>query len=144
MQPGDIRNKTDAKAIVEQRGLDYVRVGLSDVDGIMYGKFRIAAADINPYIAVSAALASGLWGIENRIEPDAPVQGNAYDAKFGEARKLPAALYEAASRLRGSSAATELFGEAFVDHYAATREWEEREFRKHITDWEMDRYFEII
>jgi glutamine synthetase len=84
------------------------------------------------------------WGIENRIEPDAPVQGNAYDANFSEERKLPATLYEAASRLRGSSAAIELFGEAFVDHYAATREWEEREFRKHITDWEMDRYFEII
>ena len=36
------------------------------------------------------------------------------------------------------------FGDAFVDHFAATREWEEREFRKHITDWELARYFEII
>ena len=34
--------------------------------------------------------------------------------------------------------------DAFVEHYAASREWEEREFRKHITDWEMERYFEII
>lgn len=25
-----------------------------------------------------------------------------------------------------------------------SREWNEREFRKHITDWEMERYFEII
>jgi glutamine synthetase len=47
-------------------------------------------------------------------------------------------------RLRNSRAAREPFGEVFVDHYASTREWEEREFRKHITDWEMDRYFEII
>ena len=36
------------------------------------------------------------------------------------------------------------FGAAFVDHYSATREWEEREFRKAITDWELDRYMEII
>jgi len=107
-------------------------------------EYRIAAADINPYIALSAALASGLWGIENKVEPDDPVVGNAYDAAFGDNRKLPATLYEAAARLRASSAAKELFGEPFVDHYAATREWEEREFRKHITDWEMDRYFEII
>lgn len=107
-------------------------------------EYRIAAADINPYIALSAALASGLWGIENRIEPDEPVQGNAYDAVFDEGRLLPATLYEAATRLRHSSAARELFGDAFVDHYASTREWEEREFRKHITDWEMNRYFEII
>ncbi len=51
---------------------------------------------------------------------------------------------EAAGRLKGSTAARSLFGDAFVDHYAATREWEEREFRKAITDWEMQRYFEII
>ena len=37
-----------------------------------------------------------------------------------------------------------LFGDVFVDHFAATREWEEREFRRAITDWEMQRYFEII
>ena len=43
-----------------------------------------------------------------------------------------------------SKAARALFGDAFVEHYAATREWEEREFRKAITDWELARYFEII
>jgi glutamine synthetase len=46
--------------------------------------------------------------------------------------------------LRNSRAARELFGDAFVEHYVETRLWEEREFRKHITDWEMQRYFEII
>ena len=43
-----------------------------------------------------------------------------------------------------SDAAREMLGEAFVEHFAATREWEEREFRKAITDWELRRYFEII
>jgi glutamine synthetase len=51
---------------------------------------------------------------------------------------------EAAERLKQSKAAKELFGKPFVDHYAATRDWEEREFRKHVSDWELDRYFEII
>jgi glutamine synthetase len=51
---------------------------------------------------------------------------------------------EAARRLRGSKAARDWFGDDFVEHYAATREWEEREFRKAITDWELQRYFEII
>ena len=51
---------------------------------------------------------------------------------------------EAAGRLKGSKPARDLFGDDFVDHYAATREWEEREFRRAITDWEMARYFEII
>jgi glutamine synthetase len=57
---------------------------------------------------------------------------------------LPSTLFEAAGRLRGSEAARELFGPDFVDHFAATREWEEREYRKHVTDWELERYFEII
>ena len=107
-------------------------------------EYRIAAADINPYIALSAALGSGLWGIENRIEPDEGIVGTAYDKKFPAKRQLPRTLMEAAGRLKRSKAAREVFGNEFVDHYSATREWEEREFRKAITDWEMQRYFEII
>ncbi len=107
-------------------------------------EYRIAAADANPYLALAAALASGLWGIENGIEPTAPVLGNAYEAKVPKRLGLPATLWEAAQRFRASKAARACFGDAFVDHFAATREWEEREFRKHITDWEMARYFEII
>ena len=107
-------------------------------------EYRIAAADINPYIALAAAIGSGLWGIEHRIEPDAAIEGNAYDQVHPPRRRLPATLYEAAERLAASEAARTLFGDAFVEHHAATRQWEEREFRKAITDWELDRYFEII
>ena len=106
-------------------------------------EYRIAAADANPYLALAAALASGLHGIEHGIEPDAPIAGNAYDIKEGE-RDLPRTLWDAAQRLKASEAAHSLFGAPFVQHFAATREWEEREFRRHITDWELKRYFEII
>ncbi len=57
---------------------------------------------------------------------------------------MPRTLWEAAAAAERSKAARELFGDAFVEHYAATREWEEREFRRAITDWELARYFEII
>ncbi|MBL0715870.1 MAG: glutamine synthetase [Desulfosarcina sp.] len=107
-------------------------------------EYRIAAADANPYIVLAAALASGLWGIDNRIALEAPVVGNAYDQQFPEALQFPGTLWDAARRLRASEMAHDWFGSAFVDHFAATREWEEREFRKHITDWELERYFEII
>jgi glutamine synthetase len=107
-------------------------------------EFRIPAADANPHITLSAALAAGLWGIENRVEPEPGVVGNAYDKKFPRRLALPRTLWEAAQALKASKMAREWFGDAFVDHYAASREWEEREFRKHITDWEMERYFEII
>jgi len=107
-------------------------------------EYRIAAADINPYLALAAAIGSGLWGIEHQIEPDTAIEGNAYALEHPEARRLPATLYEAAQRLLDSAAARTLFGAEFVEHHAATRMWEEREFRKAITDWELQRYFEII
>jgi glutamine synthetase len=107
-------------------------------------EYRIAAADQNPYLAIAAALASGLWGIEQGLDVGAPVEGNSYDRKHDEALGLPSTLWDAAQRLKRSEAARALFGDAFVDHYAATREWEEREARKHITDWQLQRYFEII
>ena len=107
-------------------------------------EYRIAAADINPYIALAAAIGSGLWGIEHRIEPDAPIIGNAYDREHPPERRLPATLWEAADRLAASKPARALFGDAFVEHHAATRQWEEREFRRAVTDWELARYFEII
>jgi len=107
-------------------------------------EFRVAAADINPYVALAAAIGSGLWGVENRIEPDAPVVGNSYTQKHKARRALPRSLGEAARRLASSKPAQELFGEAFVEHWAATRDWEQREFNKAITDWELNRYFEII
>ena len=105
---------------------------------------RVSAADANPYLALAAALAAGLWGVAEQVEPEAAVVGNAYDQSFPKRLALPATLWEAAQRLKASTVARELFGDPFVDHFAATREWEEREFRKHISDWELERYFEII
>jgi len=107
-------------------------------------EYRVAAADANPYLALAAAVGAGLWGIENKIEPGEPIKGNSYAVKHPVKSQLPRTLMEAAGRLKGSRPARNLFGDAFVDHYSATREWEEREFRKAITDWELERYMEII
>jgi len=107
-------------------------------------EYRVAAADANPYLALAAALASGLWGVEHALKPDDPITGNAYAVESPENRRLPATLWDAAQRFKRSQVARTLFGDEFVDHYAASREWEERMFRKHVTDWELARYFEII
>ncbi len=104
-------------------------------------EYRLAGADGNPYLAMAAALASGLHGIEKRIEPSKPVTGNAYESDLPQ---LPRSLSESAARLKMCTEARELFGEAFVDHFAATREWEVRQFERAVTNWEMERYFEII
>ncbi len=107
-------------------------------------EYRIAGADANPYLALAAALGSGLWGVEHGLEPGAPVAGNAYALDGDAAPALPATLWDAAQALRGSVAARALFGAPFVEHFAATREWEERAFRASVTSWELERYFEVI
>jgi len=107
-------------------------------------EFRLGSADANPYIALAAALGAGLYGIAHELEPTAMVTGNAYEQEQPKELSLPVDLATAAAALRDSAAAREYFGAGFVEHYAASREWECREFRRHVTDWELSRYFEII
>jgi len=95
-------------------------------------------------LALAAALGSGIWGIENKIEPTKEIKGNAYDVKMSKEFQLPRTLSEAAKRFKNSAVSRDLFGDAFVDHYAYTREWEDEQQRRAITDWQLKRYFEII
>ena len=104
---------------------------------------RCPGADINPYIALSAVVGAGLWGIEKKLKlTDAPLAGDA--AKAAKIPRLPRNLMQATENLKRSKAARELFGETFVDHFVRTREWEWRQFQDAVTDWETKRYFEII
>lgn len=105
---------------------------------------RPPAADANPYLVMAAALASGLAGIRDRIEPEPPTRDNAYDAAFAEHLRFPSSLGEAAARLRASAMAREWFGDRFVDHFATSREAEVAAQRAAVSDWELHRYFEMI
>jgi glutamine synthetase len=105
---------------------------------------RVGPADANPYLALAASLAMGLRGIEEGLDLAPPVVGNAYASPPEAAPKLPSSLEEATDLLDRSRVMRELLGDRFVDHFVATRRWEVREFRKHVSDWELARYFEII
>ncbi len=70
------------------------------------------------------------------------IKGSAYDNK--SLQHLPSNLHEATAMMKSSSIAQELFGEAFVNHFILTREWEWQKFQQQVTDWELKRYFEII
>jgi len=104
---------------------------------------RVIGSDANPYLAMSAALASGLYGIRNKMKLKQPATiGNGYrDFSNGI---LPGNLHEATQRMKNSSVAKEILGDKFVDHFAGTREWEWKQHLKSVTDWEYRRYFEII
>ena len=104
---------------------------------------RVVGSDSNPYLAMTSCLASGLYGIKNKLKlKTLPTKGSGYaDTKNGT---LPRNLWEATQAMKESAIAKELFGENFVNHFTGTREWEWRQFSKVVTDWELKRYFEII
>ena len=103
-------------------------------------EYRQPAADINPYLAMAACLGAGLYGIEHALEPPQPISGDA--STRGE--PLPATLNDACERFSGSARCRQVFGDAFVDHYAHTRRHEVAEYRRAVSDWELKRYFEAI
>ena len=106
-------------------------------------EMRLPGSDSNPYLAMAAALASGLYGIRNKLKLTMKkTSGNAYAQNDRE--MLPTNLLDATRKMKSSPIANELFGEDFVSHFALTREWEWREFSKAVTNWELKRYFEII
>jgi glutamine synthetase len=104
---------------------------------------RVVGSDSNPYLAMAACLASGLYGIRNKMKLEiAATKGSGYaDKSHGV---LPKNLSEATTAMRNSAIAKELFGHKFVEHFTGTREWEWRQYAKAVTDWELKRYFEII
>jgi glutamine synthetase len=106
-------------------------------------EYRQTAADINPYTAMAACLAAGLYGIENGVEPPAAARGDASGEGAGFA-PLPRTLAEATQLLQQSARAREILGERFIDHYVRTREWEVRQYDRAVTDWELKRYFEAV
>lgn len=106
-------------------------------------ELRVPGSDSNPYLAMAAALASGLYGIKNQIPLRLKkTEGNAY-ANEGNL-PLHSNLPDATHAMQQSALAKELLGEAFVDHFTATRLHECRQYNNAVTDWELKRYFEII
>jgi len=104
---------------------------------------RVSGADTNPYLALAAALASGLYGIRHGLSLDIPASiGNGYvDKQHGV---IPGNLADATRQMAESAVAVELFGAEFVDHFTRTRDWEARQYARQVSDWELKRYFEII
>jgi glutamine synthetase len=103
---------------------------------------RIPGADCNPYLAFAAALAAGLDGILEKIEPPEPVSGDLYGA--ADVRRVPSTLGDAIEYFANSDFARQAFGEEVVTHYAHFFETEQNAFNGAVTDWERKRYFERI
>lgn len=104
---------------------------------------RCPGADVNPYLAMAAVIAAGLHGVEKGLKLTAPpITGTNQGAD--DIPRAPRTLIETTRVFRQSEIARDWLGDTFVDHFAATREWEWRQWQDAVTDWELKRYFEII
>ena len=100
---------------------------------------RIPGGDVNPYLALAALIAAGLYGIEQELELPEPLEGNAYES---QAERFPHALREAVDALEHGTMARAALGDEVVDHYLNYGRVEQRLFDEAVTCWERERLFE--
>jgi glutamine synthetase len=103
---------------------------------------RCPGSDVNPYLAMAAVIAAGLHGVEKGLKLGAPITGTNLGGE--DVARAPRTLIETTRIFKDSAIARDWLGDDFVDHFAATRDWEWRQWLDGVTDWEMKRYFEII
>jgi glutamine synthetase len=104
---------------------------------------RCPGADINPYLAVAALVAAGLHGVEKNLKlTTPPITGTNQGAE--NIPRAPRSLAATTEIFKRSAVARDFLGDDFVEHFAATREWEYRQWQDGVTDWELKRYFEIV
>ena len=102
---------------------------------------RVPGGDCNPYLAVAAMMAGGLHGIEQELELEPMMTGNAYES---DAPLVPHTLREARDLFAASEVAREAFGQEVVDHYVNMADVEITAFDAAVTDWELRRGFERL
>ena len=100
---------------------------------------RVPGGDVNPYLALAAMLAGGLHGIENELELEPPLEGNAYTS---DRPRVPGTLQEARDVFAASEVARAALGDEVVDHYTNMADVELAAFGAAVTDWELRRGFE--
>jgi glutamine synthetase len=104
-------------------------------------EFRLPGADVNPYLALAGLLASVSDGINQRTDPGPPQAGDAYASS---SPVLPTTLIDAAEAFSRSAFTAAAFGKDVVSHYHALAQFEWDEFLHSVTDWERDRYLDVI
>jgi glutamine synthetase len=102
---------------------------------------RVPGADVNPYLALAALIAGGLHGIDEGLELEPPLAGNAYAS---DKPRVPSSLRDARDLFRGSAVARDAFGDEVVEHYLNNAAVELDAFDAAVTDWERFRGFERL
>jgi glutamine synthetase len=125
-------------------GLDNRTVALrvpTDSPDALRLEHRVAGADANPYLVMAALLAGVHHGLSNRIEPPAPIEGNAYEQVEPS---LPNNLRDALRELDDSEIMARYISPDYIDIFVACKESELEEFEHSISDLEYNWYLHTV
>ncbi len=101
---------------------------------------RVGGSDLNPYLAMAALIAAGLDGIEKKMKLEPPFVGDAYSS--ATVQEIPKTLRAATETMTNSAFLRSAMGDDVIDHYTRAATWEQEEYDRRITDWEVARGFE--
>jgi glutamine synthetase len=112
---------------------------------------RVGSADLNPYLAMTALLAGGIAGLKHKLDPGEEFNGMAWGLPENYER-LPSTISSAADALAADHLLAETMGSTFINYWIKTRRWEWLMYHTtggdpeatSVTDWELNRYFEMI
>lgn len=107
--------------------------------------FRCPDSSANPYLALAACLAAGLDGIEKKIEPGDPVEGNIFKMSVSEReangiKTLPGSLGESIEALLKDELVQGVLGPDIAGKYIEAKKAEFSDFLAHVSQWEVDEY----
>ncbi len=105
-------------------------------------EIRIPGADMNPYLALAGVVLAGRKGLEEKRKPAANTEGNGWVVSSPAGREFPTGFAEAIAKFEKSALARQAFGDAFVDVFAADRQWQIAQCNAAITDWELRTFAE--
>lgn len=144
-------SESDAPSLVTWSGdcydslLQYTHTG----ERAMRIELRSPDGTANPYLAFAVCLAAGLDGIEKKMqiqpesmEPEARLTEEEITAKG--IRRLPATLDEALNALEKDELICRVLGSDICEPYIKLKRKESEEYRRQVTQWELDRYLQIF
>ncbi|WP_105104375.1 glutamine synthetase family protein [Microbulbifer pacificus] len=103
---------------------------------------RIAGADVNAYLVLAAILAGVCHGLENRLQPPEPVEGDAYQME--SEHQLINTWSGALDQFEESKLWKEYFDPEFVDLFVMLKRQEQAEIASRVTDVEYESYLQRV
>jgi len=106
---------------------------------------RNADGAVNPYLAATLALAAGLEGIREGLDPGMPNEDNLYELSEVERNErgiefLPQNLMEAVEAFDSDPFVEKVLGKELKNEFVRYKKQEWEEYHQNVSQWEIEKY----